>query len=171
MARRVQKNSPRSLCSGPTAPALEQHRADYRRRARQYAGRKCKAVCIVEYRHGRRRHLRLGCKVHIRLLATRDRDCLRRTAAELDVIHRDTALPRLRFRPQYIQRRGCDRPSTVLWDGRFALHNRLRFSPRRVPQLSNVPRRSRGGSSQQDIRGHSLSIGKRRWLARRNQYR
>ena len=66
---------------------------------------------------------------------------------------------------------GCsrNRAPTVLWHGRSAVHNRLRFSARRVPQLFNMPRRSGGSGSKQDIRGHSLPIGKRRWLASGHQ--
>ena len=84
------------------AGALEQHCADYRRRTRQHTGRKREVVCCLKHRHGRCCHLRLGRQVHVRLLAPRYGDCFRGTGVELDVIHRDTAIPGLRLRPQHI---------------------------------------------------------------------
>ena len=70
-----------------------------------------------------------------------------------------------------VQRRGRHCASTVLRHRRFAVYNRLRFSAGRVPQFFNVPRCSGGSGSKQNIRWHSLSIGKRRWVASGYQYR
>ncbi len=150
---------------------LEQYCADYRRRTRQHAGRKRKVVCLIEHRHGRRRHLRLGCQVHLPLLASGDRDCLCRTRTELGVVHRYATVSRLRLGPQHIQRRSRDSAPTVLPHRRAAFHNRLRFFTWRVPQLSDLPRCSGGSGSEPAVRGHSLPIGKRRWLASGHQHR
>ena len=70
-ARRARQIRPRSPCSGPMAPAPRRLRATgtvLRRLSpttRQHAGRKRPAVCLVEHRHGRRRHLRLGCQIPV----------------------------------------------------------------------------------------------------------
>ena len=54
---------------------------------------------------------------------------------------------------------------------RLALHHRLRFSPRRVPHVSNLPRCCGGSGSEPSLRWHSFPIGERRWLASGHQHR
>ena len=55
--------------------------------------------------------------------------------------------------------------------GRSAVHHRLRFSARRVPQLSNLSRCSGGSGGEPTLRWHSFPIGKRRWPASGYQHR
>ena len=94
-----------------------------------------------------------------------------RTGSELALLHPHAAVSGLCLRPQHFQRRGRDRAPAVLRHGRPALHNRLRWSARRGPQLCNLPRCGGGSGGQPSVWWHSLSIRKRRWSASRYQHR
>ena len=174
-ARRAQKIRPQIAlfwadgaghrdASGP----LEQYCADNRRCTRQHAGRKRKAVCLIEHRHGRRCHLRLGCQVttsHFRRPVT----AITFTEPELNWASFIVTPP---F-PDYVSGHSTFSGAAATVLPPFYGTDDLPFTtgsdflPGVYRSFPTCLAAAEEAAVSRMIRGHSLPIGKRRWPGKR----